>query len=80
MEQYYSLENIIIRVGSLWDELAHICNIIYNLGISVRHVKGSIFNNINDRISRLYKHTIEQRNYSIIYYTLNRYRYYYIIV
>ena len=39
-------------------------------------IKSNIFNNVNKRITDLYYHVIEQRNYSIIYYALNNLTYF----
>lgn len=43
--QYFWLENMVIRLGSLWDELAHLCNMFYKLEIDVSKVQSSrVFN------------------------------------
>lgn len=39
----YFFENTIIRVGSLWDQLAHICNIHYNFKIPKNKISENIF-------------------------------------
>lgn len=41
----YPLENLTFRIESLWDQLAHIANLQYNLQINVKKVGGSIFKN-----------------------------------
>ena len=45
--QYYSIENLCFRIGSLWDILAHICNILYGLNVKVKKVDSNIFKDSN---------------------------------
>ncbi len=65
--QYFWLENMAIRVGSLWDEFAHLCNIFYNIGFDASHVQASnIFTQKNDFpiIKDVYKYFEESTNFS----------------
>lgn len=39
--QYFWLENMVIRLGSLWDEFAHLCNMFYKLEIAASKVQSS---------------------------------------
>lgn len=57
-ERYYFLENATFRLGSLWDQLAHICNIYFNLGFDKKSVDSNFvfikkFQNIKNNRSNL---------------------------
>lgn len=40
--RYVHIENIFFRVGSIWDQLAHICNVHYGLKIDIKRVSANV--------------------------------------
>ena len=54
-DRNYHLENIFVRVGSLWTQLAHICNLFFELGLDKNRVDGNCFTNLPEDAVKKHK-------------------------
>lgn len=71
-ERLFHLENLIIRLCSMWDQLAHIVNILYSLKINPKEVsstkifkKNVISNPTMDKISQYYNEVNDYFDFNI---------------
>lgn len=66
-KRYFHLENAIIRLGSLWDQLAHLCNIKFDLGLDKKSVSANkVFKNkknAEEYLLRISKYLSEENDF-----------------